>query len=391
MRNQSPNSVNIPHVQNTQSVHSQHLHSVYNSYGRDNRQYDTKEPVDVVVFARDAENMRGSQNLKYSTVLSSRYTSHDSNLLRNLSSGRQDDFSSRSSKQQFSNSPKDEIKDVATTNTFQHYSPKKILESNSRHLGPSRVTCNNDNLKQSHFKPIHPALSINGNYPSREIFRGYNSELEDECRYGEKSIIQFNSDPYLPSVNDKYSSNQNFNLKSSRNAKLENSSMKRVRLAIPHYSEPDLNSVTNHTYKAIYNDISDESLRQCHINEDERQELRGRNDVQSLQYEMSPRRRPTGFGSRLLPQVPEQSAIESGFDDPSIYRNSVSGNDYQCDEELEIQNKNDRTHSNCEQDDNSENQVQIQSSSNPPTYLKRRRTAVFGLSPTSGLNIGAVM
>ena len=26
-----------------------------------------------------------------------------------------------------------------------------------------------------------------------------------------------------------------------------------------------------------------------------------------------------------------------------------------------------------------------------PNYLKRRRTAVFGLSPTTGVNIGAVM
>ena len=391
MRNQSPNSVNIPHVQNTQSVHSQHLHSVYNSYGRDNRQYDTKEPVDVVVFARNAENMRGSQDLKYSTVLSSRYTSHDSNLLQKVSSGRQDDLSPRSSKQHFSNTPKDEIKDLAATSTFQHYSPKKLLESNARHLGPSQLSYNDDNVKQSHFKPIHPALSINGNYSSREVFRGYNSELEDECRYGEKSVIQFNSDPYLPSVNDEYYSSHNFNLPSSRNAKLENTTMKRVRLAIPHYSEPDLNSVTNHTYKAIYKDISDESLLQCRINDEERQELRSRNDAHSLQFEMSPRRRPTGFGSRLLPQVPEQSAIETEFDDPSICRNSASCNDYQYDQDLGNESKNNRILSNSEQDDNSENRLQIQSSSNPPTYLKRRRTAVFGLSPTSGLNIGAVM
>ena len=391
MRNQSPNSVNIPHVQNAQSVHSQRLHSAYNAYGRDNRQYDTKEPVDVVVFARNAENMRDSKDLKYSTVLSPRYTSHDSNLLQSLSSERHDDFSYRSSKQQFSNTPKDEIKDVAATSTFQHYSPKKLLESNARHHGQSQLACHNDNVKQSHFKPIHPALSINGNYSSREAFRGYNSELEDECRYGEKNVIQFNSDPYLPSVNDKYSSSHNFNLPSPRNAKLENTTMKRVRLAIPHYSEPDLNSVTNHTYKAIYKDISDESLLQCRINEEERQELRSRNDAHSLLFEMSPRRRPTGFGSRLLPQVPEQSAIESEFDDPSICRNSASGNDYRYDQEQEIESKNDRILSNCEQDDNSENQLQVQSSSNPPTYLKRRRTAVFGLSPTSGLNIGAVM
>ena len=391
MRNKSPDSVNIPYVQNTQSVHSQRIHSAYNAYGRDNRQYDTKEPVDVVVFARNAENTRGSQDLKYCTVLPTHYTSHESNLLQNLSSGRQDGLSSRSSKQHFSNTPKDEIKDVAATSTFQHYSPKKILESNARHLGPSQLSCNNDNVKQSHFKPIHPALSINGNYSSREVFRGYNSELEDECRYGEKSVIQFNSDPYLPSVHDKYSSSHNFNIPSSRNAKLENTTMKRVRLAIPHYSEPDLNLVKNHTYKAIYKDISDESLLQCRIDEEERPDLRSRNDAHSLQFEMSPRRRPTGFGSRLLPQVPEQSAIDSEFDDPSICRNSASGNDYQYDQEQEIECKNNRILSNCEQDDNSENQLQVQSSSNPPTYLKRRRTAVFGLSPTSGLNIGAVM
>ena len=46
---------------------------------------------------------------------------------------------------------------------------------------------------------------------------------------------------------------------------------------------------------------------------------------------------------------------------------------------------------NLEHDDNSDNRMPPNLSPNPPTYLKRRRTAVFGLSPTSGLNIGAVM
>ena len=343
------------------------------------------------MYSREAENIRCNKDLQYATVPSSFYSSQEPNRLQHSTSGRQEDLSSMPSKLQFPNAPKDDISNASAGNTFQHFSPKKSLEANLRNRQRTRMAVDEDNVNRTHFKPIQPAFSINGSHPTREAFKGYHSELEDESRYDSNNIIQYNSDPYLPNSREKHFSNQNFNPPSPRNNKLEHSTMKRVRLAIPHYSEPDLNSASNPQYKVFYEGPGDDSSFQLPSNENDRNDVRSRIESSSLQFEMSPRRRPTGFGGRLLAQVPEQTAMELEIDDSGLSRSSPISDrrKYNLGPDFESRNKGD--FDNFEHDDNSENRMPPNSSPNPPTYLKRRRTAVFGLSPTSGLNIGAVM
>ena len=115
-----------------------------------------------------------------------------------------------SSKLQFPYASKDDISNELGENTFQHYSPKKSLEDNLRNRQRSRMAHDEDNVNRTHFKPIQPAFSINGNHSTSEAFKGYHSELEDESRYDSNNIIQYNSDPYLPNSREKHFSNQNF-------------------------------------------------------------------------------------------------------------------------------------------------------------------------------------
>ena len=360
-------------------------------YGSTNRQFNTKEPVDVVVFARDAENIRGSLDLKYTTFSSSHYSSRQSNAMEDIPSIRQDEFSSKQSIIPFSNGSKEDVNITSKQYVFQHYSPKKLLEANSKHLYPRRFPYDEGNITQNHFKPIQPVSTRNGNHSSREGFRGFNSDVEEKSRYGNKRVIQYNSDPYLPNFHEKYSSNQSVNQSSPRSTKMDNTTMKRVRLAIPNYSEPDLNVVSDPPNRVFYEDLGDESSLQVHMSEIERKDERKRLDSNSLQFEMSPRRRPTGFGGRLLPQVPELSVMESDNENSHFYHQSSSRQESNYRQKTEQISKNNRTVNPFDRDDNSENQSPSRTTSNPPTYLKRRRTAVFGLSPTSGLNIGAVM
>jgi hypothetical protein len=355
-------------------------------------QFLTKPPVDVVVFARDAEKPRINQEVQYKTV-PSQFTSHETFRPQEFSScGRHEDLS-RSVQPQFLRASNEIVNDTNRRDSYVHHnSPMKASETNlDPRQGQYRSNCDNrtvNSVSRTYFKPIHP---IRGNLSSIEIDRDYTSELDEDVKYSEHSRVQYNSDPYLPKLPVR-PSYKNFDTLSPRSTNYDIiPTMKRVRLAIPHNSESNGNAdVPASPKKSAYDESDDGSMIQVTINEGGDINIRNRCAEGGFgNNELSPRRRPTGFGDRLLPQVPENSGIDHDLKDANLLQkpaqNGLKYDNYKDSPENEspvdkFEHKNSRrvsSHGN--------------SMGSNPNYLKRRRTAVFGLSPTSGLNIGAVM
>lgn len=348
-------------------------------------QFNARPPVDLVVFARDLLNTKADQELKY-TTLPSPYTSLESFRSHEPSSNRADNLLSRTTRNQFQRSTTDSLDGTARRDIFGH-SPLKTSE-NLKHAQFHRSNFDNRHprsIARSHFKPIHPALSNSINLPSREIFGDYTSDLNGEPKNAKNSTVQYNSDPYLTKPSERQLYN-NLDSSSPRNTNFENSNIKRVRLAIP---QTNGNHVPASPKKSLYEESEDGSLLQVSINEEGEIDIRNRYSGVLRNHEMSPRRRPSGFGGRLLPQVPESSILDQVETGSNCLQPPPQNG-----------NKHDGPNGSAEEDSFNENFPQIDgrrmssytnSGVSNPTYLKRRRTAVFGLSPTSGLNIGAVM
>ena len=348
-------------------------------------QFITKPPVDVMVFARDAEKPRINQELQYKTV-PAQFTSHDTFRPQEFSSCERNESLSRSTQHQFFRASNEIVNDKNIRESYVHHnSPLNTSETN---LDPRQglYRSNFDNRpmnsgSRSYFKPIHPAMPISGNLSSIEIHRDYTSELEEDVKYSvSNNRVQYNSDPYLPKLPER-PSYKNFDTLSPRNTNFDNNpTMKRVRLAIPQKSNDN-----DSPKKSAYDESEDGSMIQVTINEGGDINIRNRCTENN---ELSPRRRPTGFGGRLLQQVPETSDRDQDLKDANLSQKPAQNNSKydKCSPETE---------SFKDKLDTSGNTRRVSSYGNSigsnPNYLKRRRTAVFGLSPTSGLNIGAVM
>ena len=299
-------------------------------------QFSTKSPkVDVIVLARDTETTNINQKVQCTTVPSP-YTSHGSFGSQSVASGRTDEILPWKSNKQFP--------PTGVSNEIQ----------NQIRPGPEFV-----------YSPI-----------------------EEGMQYQEKLMAQCYSDPYLHTSLER-SSCQNLANFNPRDRHLNSIALsrRRVRLAIPISGESNDYHIEQDSPKRSIYDGSNNGSSFLKVNADEE------GDVDIRRQEISPRLRPSGFEERLLRQVPETSVrTQLLMTNPNLLRPPTLQSQTIIHDEDQFDSEEDNNKMLPSKEDKlTPSNIIGNSSTGNTNYFKRRRTAVFGLSPTSGLNIGAVM
>ena len=374
-----------PRLQTVSNIDLKSSPSRAQQHFRNQSELDRK-PVDVVVFTRDATRAHSNQELQYTILPSMDTAFHDSYDSSRIQPNRLNDGinptrpkSSRylrvANKLLDNGTSNGEIYDHNTKNIADHLNLSPFNRSILGKQQPLNI-CNRE------FQPIHPAHRNDINGLPLQPSTKYDQPSQDrDISTNHPNQSYYDSDPYLSNVPV---ANLYQNLKHhdySQNAHLESIAMKRVRLAIPQPVRPHMNAPRISSSKSIDEGSELDSLLQISIDEGGEVNITNSYTMDHGKKTGAATCRPTGFGSRILPQAPEASN-----DKPKLVD----------EENLISQNGNSQDAKTRKGSNDIVNDCNARSPSPNPysghqNYFKRRRTAVFGLSPTSGLNIGAVM
>ena len=355
---------------------------------RNQSEFDRK-PVDVVVFTRDVTKTHSNQDLQYTIIPSMDTCFHDSYDSSRIQPSRLNDGVNPSRPQsnhylRAANKLLDngtsyrEIYDPSTKNIADHLN---LSPFNRSILGKQQPL----NINNREFKPIHPAHRNNINGLPLKPSKTYDETSQDrDISTNHPHHSYYESDPYLSNVPK---ANIYQNLKdhdSSRNAHLESIAMKRVRLAIPQPVRPQMHVPRISSSKSIDEGSELDSLLQISIDEGGEVNITNSYNMDHGKQTGVATCRPTGFAGRILPQAPEASNDKPKLvdEDTLVKITSQNGNN----QDAKTRKGSNDIINDCNARSPSQNPY-----SGHQNYFKRRRTAVFGLSPTSGLNIGAVM
>ena len=348
-----------------------------------------RKPVDVVVFTPDATRTHSNQELQYTTVPSMDMSFHDSYNSSRIQSNRLNDANNHSRpKSSHYLRVANELLDNGTSyGEIYDHNAKNIADHlnlspfNRSILGKQQPS----NIRNREFKPIHPAQRNDINGLPLKTSKTYDLTSHDRdisTKYPNQGY--YDSDPYLSNVPvaNLYQNPKDHD--SSRNSHLESIAMKRVRLAIPKPVRPHMNLPHISSSKSIDEGSELDSLLQISIDEGGEVNITNSYNMDHGKQTGASTCRPTGFGGRILPQAPEASNNKPKLLDED---NSVKSTSQNCNS----QDAKTRKGSNDIVNGSHARSPSPNPYSGHQNYFKRRRTAVFGLSPTSGLNIGAVM